>query len=122
MLAHVFRQHTHTNTGEVVDRETGVTRVFCREQTLEAGPQDLVSETGLQARKTEVLGEVLEQNLDEDTATGRGLLLIHMDHRQNVPANGVIAEHVPEEPRNVSQAIRLVAMNSVVVLGERGLK
>lgn len=122
MLAHVFRQHTHANTGEVVDRETGVARVLCREQTLEAGPQDLVSETGLQARKTKVLGEVLEQNFDEDTAAGRGLLFIHMDHGQNVPANGVIAEHVSEEPCNIPQAICLVAVDGVVVRGERGLK
>jgi hypothetical protein len=122
VLAHVFRQHTHTNTGEVIDRETGVTRVLCWEQTLEAGPQNLVSETGLQARKTKVLGEILEQNLDEDTATGRGLFLVHMDYGQNVPANGVIAEHVSEKPCDVPQAIRLVAVDSVVVLGECGLK
>jgi hypothetical protein len=38
MLAHVFCQHTHTNTGEVVDREASVARVLEWEQTLEAGP------------------------------------------------------------------------------------
>lgn len=122
MLAHVLRQHTHTNTGEVVDREASVSRVLCGEQTLEAGPQDLVSETGLQTRKSEVLCEILEQNLDKDTAARSGLLFIHMDYGQNMPANGVIAEHMSEESCNVPQAIRLIAVNSIVVIGERGLE
>jgi hypothetical protein len=122
MLSHVFCQHTHTDTGKVVDGEAGVARVFCREQTLEAGPKDLVSESGLQARQTEVLCKILEENLDENTAAGGCFLLIHMNHRQNMPANGVIAKHMSKEACNVPQTVRLVAVNSVVVFGECGLE
>jgi hypothetical protein len=76
----------------------------------------------LQAGQAKILCEVLEEDFDEDTATGGRLLLIHMDHRQNVPANGVVAEHMSKEPCNVPQAVRLIAVDSVVVFGERGLK
>lgn len=42
MLAHALRENTKPNTREVVDGKPCVTRVFQREETLEAGLEDLV--------------------------------------------------------------------------------
>jgi hypothetical protein len=92
LLAHVFRQYTHTDTSEVVDGKSGVSGVLCWEETLEAGAENLISEAGLQARKTQILCQVLEEDLDEDTAAGGGLLFVKMDDRQNMPADGIVAD------------------------------
>lgn len=63
-----------------------------------------------------MLCQVLEQDLYENSTTRGGLFLIQVDDRQNVPSNGIIADHVPEEPCDIAQAIGLVAMDGVVVL------
>lgn len=39
-----------------------------------------------------------------------------------MPANGIIAEHMSEEPCNVPQAIRLIPVDGVVVFSKRGLE
>lgn len=121
MLAHVLGQHAHANAGEIIDREPGVSRVFRREKALEARTQNLISEAGLQTGQAKILCQILEQDLDENSATGRGLLFIDMDNRQDMPSDGVIAEHVPEEPGDVAQTICFIAVDGVVVLGECGL-
>lgn len=54
MLAHVLCQDTHANAGEIVDRESGLARVLCREEAFEVGTKDFVSETGLQAGQAEM--------------------------------------------------------------------
>jgi hypothetical protein len=122
VFAHVFGQDTHTNAGEVVDREAGVARVLGREKTLETWSQDLVSEPGLQGRQAHVLCKILEQDLDEDTAAGGGFLFVKMDHREDMPANGIVADHMSEEARNVAQTIRLVTVDGIVVFGKRSLE
>lgn len=122
MLAHVFGQHAHANAGEVIDGEASVTRVLSREKTLEAGPQDLISEPGLQAWQAHMFSQVLEQNLDEDTTARGSLFLVEVDHRQDVPSNGVVADEMSEEPCNVAQTVGFVAVDGVVVFGERGLE
>lgn len=118
MLAHVLGQHTHADAGEVIDREAGVAGVVQWEEALEAGAQDLVPHAFLQLRQAHVLSEVLEEDLDEDTATGCRLLLIHVDDRHDMPANRVGADHVAEEASNVAESVCLVAVDCVVVLGE----
>lgn len=65
-----------------------------------------------------MLTQVLEQNLDKNTAAGCRFLLVHMDDRQDVPANCISAYHVAEEPSNVAQSIRLIPMDCVVVFGK----
>lgn len=44
-----------------------------------------------------------------------------MDHRQNMPPDGIVADHVPKEPRDVAQAIRFVAMDGFIVVGKCSL-
>lgn len=43
MLAHALCENTESNTREVVDGETGMTRVLQRKEALETGLKDLVS-------------------------------------------------------------------------------
>lgn len=88
MLTHLLRQDPHADTGEVVDRETRVTRFVGREDAGEARTKDLIFQAFLQRRHTKCFGEILEQNLDEDSATGRGLVFVEMHHTENVPAYG----------------------------------
>lgn len=122
MLAHVFGQNTHANAGEVIDRETGMSRVIRGEETLKAWPQNLITESGLQAGQAHVLSKVLEQNLDEDTAARGGFLFVEMNHRKNMPADGIVADHVSEETSDVTQTVCLVAVNRVVVFGKCSLE
>jgi hypothetical protein len=99
-----------------------VARVLCREHAFEAGPQDFISEACLQAGNTQVLGEVLEQDLNEDAAAGRGFLFVEVNHRQDMPTKGIVAEQMSKEPRDVAETICFVAVNGVVVLGKRLLE
>lgn len=122
MLAHVLGQYTHTDTGEVVDRETSMTRVLCGEETLKAWSKDFISEAGLQSRKTKVLCQVLEENFDEDTAAGCGLLFVEMNHRQDVPTNSIIADQVTKELCDVAKAVRLITVDGIIVFGKRSLE
>lgn len=122
MLAHIFCQDTHANAGEIVDGESSVTRVFCREKTLETGAKDFISETRLQARQTEMFSQILEQDLDEDSTTRRSFFLIHVDDTENVPSDGIVADHMSEETRDVPQAVCFIAVNSVIIVCEGSLK
>lgn len=45
-----------------------------------------------------------------------------MDDRQHVPANGIVADQVPEELRNVAEFVRFITMDGIVVLGEGRLE
>lgn len=92
------------------------------EETLEARSQYIIPEAGLQSRQTEILCEVLEQDFDEDTAAGCGLLLIEMNHRQHMPTNGIVADEMTEELGNIAQFICFVTMDGIVVLGKGSLK
>lgn len=39
-----------------------------------------------------------------------------------MPADGVVADHVSEETRDIAQAVCFVAMDSVIVVGKCSLK
>lgn len=80
MLAHLFREQTHADAGEVVDGEPRVTRVVHREEPVEAGPQDGIHQSLPQLRQSEVFRHVLEQDLDENTAARSSLFLIQVDN------------------------------------------
>ena len=122
MLAHVLCENTEPNTGEVVDGEAGVARVFQGKETLETGSEDFIPHPLAQLGQAKVLAQILEENLDEDTTARRRFFLVHMDYGHDVPANRIGADHVAEEPGNVAQSIRLISMNCVVVFGKCGLE
>lgn len=69
-----------------------------------------------------MLPQILEENLDENTTTRRRFFFVQVNDRHDMPADGVSAEHMTKEPRNVAQTVGFVAMNRVVVFGKRRLK
>lgn len=92
------------------------------EETLEARSQYIIPKAGLQPRQTEILCEVLEQDFDEDTAAGCGLLLVEVNHRQHMPTNGIVADEMAEELGNIAQFICFVTVDGIVVLSKGSLK
>lgn len=64
----------------------------------------------------------MEKYFDEDTAARSRLILVQMDDRQNVPADGIGTEHMSEEPRNISQPISFITMYCFIVFGKRGFE
>lgn len=69
-----------------------------------------------------MLRKILKKDFNKDTTAGSRLLLVQMDNGENVPPDSIGAQHMAEEASNVTQAVRLVAMNGIVILGERGLE
>lgn len=122
MLSHLLGQAAHADAGEVIDGEARVARDVHGEEAIEAGAEEVVSETGLQRGHAEGFGEVLEEDLDEDAAAGGGVVFVQVDDGQDVPADGVGAEQVPEEAGDIAESVGLVAVDGVVVFGERGLE
>jgi hypothetical protein len=76
----------------------------------------------MQLRQPKMLSQVLEKDLDENTAARRCFLLVQVYDRHYVPANGVVADHMSEETRDIAQAIGFIPVNRIVVFRERRLK
>lgn len=102
MLSHLFSQNTHANAGKVVDGESDVAGVLAGEDAFEAGAESFVSHACSQLDHADFLRDVLKQDLDEDTAAGRGFILVQVDDGEAVPAEGVGGKHVAEQHGNVS--------------------
>lgn len=122
MLTHIFRQNTKTDTGEVVDGEPCVAWVVQREETFETGSKDLIRHLRPQLGQSKMLSQVLEENLDKDTAARCRFFFVHVYNRHHMPANCVSAEHVAEEAGDIAKPVRLVPMDRIIVFGERSLK
>ena len=82
MLSHLLGQNTHANTGKVVDGESDVAGVFAGEDSFEAGAEGFISHSCPQ--------------LDEDTAAGRGFILVQVNDGEAVPTKGIGGKHVTE--------------------------
>lgn len=78
----------------------------------------VAAEAGRELGHTKSLGHLLEKDFDKDTAGTGSLVLVEVDGRQHVPANGIAGEKVAKEAGNVAQLVGLVAMDGVVVLGK----
>ena len=65
-----------------------------------------------------MLLQLLEENLDKDTGTAGGVLLIHMDDLKAGPADTVGGNESAKESCNVAQSICLVSVDRVVVVAE----
>lgn len=79
MLSHFLCQRTHADTCEIVDRKPDVSRIFSGEETLKILSKHVVTHSRLELGHTHLLYHVLEQNLDEDAATGGSLFFAQMD-------------------------------------------
>jgi hypothetical protein len=73
----------------------------------------------LEFSHAESFGKILEEDLDEDTAAAGCFFFVEMDYGEDVPAYGVGAEHVAEEAGDVSETICFVAVDCIIVFGER---
>ena len=82
MFAHFLCETTHADTGEVIDCETGVALVGVvhGEDAVEAGAEDVVFEARLESSHTHCFREVLEEDLDENTAAGGGFVFVQVDN------------------------------------------
>lgn len=115
MLAHFLREKTHSDTGEVVDGEPRIARVVHRENTVKAGPKDRIIQPFPQLRQAEMLCEILEQDLNENTTARSRLVLVQVDDGEHMPPNRVSAQYVAKEARNVAQPVGFVAVNGIIV-------
>jgi hypothetical protein len=64
----------------------------------------------------------LEENLDEDTAAGCGLLFIEVNHRQDMPTNSIVADQVAKELCDVAEAVCFITMDGIIVFGKGSLE
>lgn len=122
MFSHLLSDTSHANAREVIDREACTSWIVRGEETLIVGPQEVVFKTGLQFRHAQSLCKILEQYLNKDATAGGGFVLVQVDDRHDMPADGIRAQHVAKKPSNVTKSVRLVAMNGVIVLGKGRLE
>ena len=114
MLPEVFGESSETDRGEEVDGETGVGRVIAGEDAFECGLQGGVACTGHELGHAHVLGELLEEDLDEDPGRAGGLILVEVDDGEDLPRVGVGEEEVREELGHVPELPDLQAVNGFV--------
>lgn len=67
---------------------------------------------------THRLGQLLEQNLDEDTRARSGVFLGENDTRKDLPSNGIRCEDVGKELCNVSELVGFISVNCIVICSE----
>jgi hypothetical protein len=86
MLSHLLGQNTHANTGKVVDGESDIAGVIRGEDAFEVRSQSFVGQACPQLGQSGFLQDMLKQDLDEDTATGRSLIFVEVNDAKAVPA------------------------------------
>ena len=72
----------------------------------------------VQLLQAERLGELLEEDLDEDSRTRRRRLFSERNVSQTRPRHGVGGEQVGEKLGHVAEFVRLQAVNGAVLLHE----
>ena len=115
---HVLSDASEADTGVVVDGESGVFRVVHREHAPEGGEKIGRLESLAQLRHPHDLEHLLQHDFDKNSGRRGRLFLVHVHDVQHGPRNTVRSEHVPEEPSDVAQLVRLVSVNGVVILHE----
>ena len=107
VFAQVVRQATEADGGEEVDREPGVLRRILRHDPLEILGHVFILQPLVQLAQSERLGELLEQNLDENTRRRCRRLLRELKIRQARPWDRVRGQKMREELSHVAQLARL---------------
>lgn len=118
MLTHIFSDRAKTNTGEVVYGESSILRIIHGEHATTTPADFFVPEPLRDSFQAHSFAHLVEHDLDEDTATGSGVVLSQLDTLQHSPRDRVCAEEMAEEAGDVPQTVRLVSMNGGVVFGE----
>lgn len=117
-LPHALRQRPEPDARKEVYAEANVFRVLSREHARQVVRQRRLVQRRDEPLEAHVLGEVLEQNLDEDAAAARRVLLRDPHAAQLAQAERARGEHVRKELCNVAQLVGLVAVDGGKVLYE----
>jgi len=115
MFSHVLGDDTKPDTGEVVDREPRVLRVVHGEHGSIIVLHRHILEPLPKLLQPHLLHNLLHENLDEDTTRRRRVILVHLDHGEHRPRDGIACEEVSKEPGDVAKPVGLVAMDRLVV-------
>ena len=121
-LPEVLGEAAETDGGEEVDCEPGAHGVVPRHDALEGLGQGRVAQPLVQLGYPHVLGQLLEEDLDENPGAGGGLLLVEPDDGDDLPRHGVGVQEVPEQLPHVAQLPDLQPVHSVVGRGEGVLR
>lgn len=118
MLSHVLGQHTQTDGREIVDREASALGVVLGEETLPVVLQAWLLESLSELFESELLLQLLEQDLDKDSRAASGIFLVHVHDGQRRPADAIGREKVAKEAGDVTKTIGFVSVDRVVIVGE----
>lgn len=118
MFSHLLSDDAQPDTGEVVDREASVLRVVHGEHLLVVFSHGWVFEPLRQLLQPHLFHHFIHKNFDENSARRRGVVLVHLDHREHSPRQRIARQQMTEEPSDVAKPVRLVAMDCLVVCGE----
>lgn len=107
--------------GEEVDGEPRVPGVVQWEHPIPIGLLlSRISEPFCHLLQSQDLLDLLQNDLQEDTATTGRIVLVQLDHFKDGPAYGIGGQLVSEETANVSETVGLVSMDGIVI-GLEGL-
>ena len=85
MFSHSFCQMPHSDTGEVVDRETRISGVIQREETCKARSQNVIFESLLYVGHAHSFHGSLHQDFDEDSGARSRVVLVQGNHGHYMP-------------------------------------
>ena len=118
MLSHLRCYWTHVDAREVVNREPGVLGVIHREHIPTMASNLFIREPCGDSLHTHTLHDLLHQNLHKDTTAASRVVLIHLDHAERGPRDGVAGEEVAKEASNIAKTVGLIPMDGVILLPE----
>ena len=118
MLPEVLSQSSQTNGGEEVDGEPGVSGIVSWHQTFPGLGHGGIPGPVTQLGHAQELGQLLEQDLDEDPGAGGCVVFIEFDDLEHLPADGVGVQEMREELGHVSELPSLQPVDSVVGVNE----
>lgn len=115
VLTHILGERAEPNASEIIDGEPRVLRDIHGEHPLAGDPDFRILEPLRQLLQPHALHHLVHHDLHEDTATGGRVVFVDFDAAHDRPGDGVGREEVSEEFGDVSQAIRFVPMDCVIV-------
>ena len=122
MLTHILCQSTQSYTRQIVDGKPRVLRIVHWEHP-RTTPLDFIILESLRNRlQAHTLGHLVQHDLDEDTATRRSVFFGQLDALHDGPVDRVGGEEMTKEAGDITETVGFVAMDGVVVVGERLLE
>lgn len=139
MLSHRFGQGAHLDrspvTGEkispvfdiidsrlLLDGKTSVPRIVQRKHLLVVNLHGRLRKAFLEHGQAQDGEHFLKEDLDKDAAGRRRVVFCELDDAEGGPRDRIGTQEMAKEAANVAEAVRLVSMDSRVVLLERRFK